>query len=160
MANVDNLTPFWGSWDVFDAASMDEFTELVEKYGDAAQRVINNVVHEEGAEEIKKEIARLLPASGRKWKGKGAPARSVMPAKFEQDEDLLAVTIAARGKYHYLYFPDDGSNTKRHAGNQEFMYRGADKAAPKVLELCLGRLINYPSAHALDSLETCLSPVL
>ncbi len=142
MGNIDNLYPFWGSWNVFEAGDMDEFIDLIGQYGDAAQRVINDVIHGEGAEEIKKEITRLLPASGRKWKGKGAPARTAMPGKFDQDEDLLSVTIAARDKYHYLYFPDDGSNTKRHAGNQQFMYRGADKAVPKVLELCLGRLIN------------------
>lgn len=142
MGNVDNLIPSGGKWDVFDAADMDEFTKMMDQYGDAAKKVINDVLHEEGAEVIKKEISRLLPSSGRRWKGKGAAARAVMPGKFDQDEELLAVTIAARGKYHYLYFPDDGSNTKRHVGNQQFMHRGAEKASPKVIELCLGRLIN------------------
>ena len=63
-----------------------------------------------------------------------------MPAAFNQDEDILTVTIAARGRYHYLYFPDDGSNTRRHVGNQEFMRRGAEAAAGKIIDICLGRL--------------------
>lgn len=141
MANVDNLMPTNHTWDVFDASGMDEFTDMLSQYGDAARKVINDTLHQEGAKEIKKEITRLLPASGRNWKGKGAPARSAMPAKFSQDDDLLAVTIAARGKYHYLYFPDDGSNTKRHVGNKQFMHKGAEKAAPKIIDLCLGKLI-------------------
>lgn len=142
MANVDNLVPSANrTWDVFDASDMDEFTGMMSRYGDAAKKVINDTLHQEGAKEIKKEITRLLPASGRSWKGKGAPARSAMPAKFSQDDDLLAVTIAARGKYHYLYFPDDGSNTKRHVGNKQFMHKGAEKAAPKIIDLCLGKLI-------------------
>ena len=103
MGHIDNLIPYWGSWDIFDASDMDEFTDMLSQYGDAAKKVINDTLHQEGAKEIKKEITRLLPASGRNWKGKGAPARSAMPAKFSQDDDLLAVTIAARGKYHYLY---------------------------------------------------------
>lgn len=142
MAYVENLMPYWGQWDIFDAGDLQEVTDLINQYGDGAQRVINDVIHEEGAQEIKKEITHLLPASGRRWKGKGAPARSAMPARFDQDDDLLAVTIAARGKYHYLYFPDDGTNTRKHVGNKRFMRKGAEKATPKIIDLCLGKLIN------------------
>ena len=81
MGTIDNLMPYWGQWDVFDAGDVEEFTSLMDQYGDAAQRVINNVLHKEGAQEIKKEITHLLPASGRNWKGKGASARSAMPGK-------------------------------------------------------------------------------
>ena len=140
--NVWNLMPYWGKWDAFDAEQVDGLVDLMEQYGDLAKKAINEILHEEGAEEIKKEITRLLPASGRRWKGKKRPARSAMPRGFDQDEDLLSVTIAARGGYSYLYFPDDGFNTKRHAGNQQFMYKGAEKATPKILEMCLGRLVN------------------
>lgn len=141
MAYVENLMPYWGQWDIFDAGDMEEFTSLMDQYGDAAQRVVNDVLHKEGAQEIKKQITHLLPASGRSWKGKGASAKAAMPGKFEQDDDLLAVTIAARGKYHYLYFPDDGSNTRKHVGNQRFMKKGAEKATSKIIDLCLGKLI-------------------
>ena len=95
----------------------------------------------EGAEEIKHRIAVILPRSGRTWKGKGAPASAAMPGRFSQDDEQLAVTIAARGKYHYLYFPDDGSNTRRHRGGQEFMRRGAEASASHVIDLCVGKLL-------------------
>lgn len=141
MENIDNLMPFKGNWNIFDAGDMDAFTRLMDQYGDAAMRAIDSILHEEGAEEIKKHIAQLLPESGRRWKRKGASAKAAMPRKFSQDNDILAVTIAARGKYHYLYFPDDGTNTERHVGNQRFMQKGAEKATPKIIELCLGKLI-------------------
>ena len=127
-------------WDVFDASEIDELAGIMEQHGTEAEKTIDTVIHGEGAQEIKERIASLLPESGRRWKGKGASARAAMPGKFQQDNDLLEVTIAARGKYHYLYFPDDGSNTKRHVGNQQFMKRGAEAAVPKIIEMCLGRL--------------------
>ena len=112
------------------------------KRGEGAGRIIDSVLHREGAEAIKQDITRLLPSSGRSWKGKGAPASAAMPGKFSQDNGTLSVTVAARGKYHYLYFPDDGSNTKRHAGNQQFMMRGAENASERIIEMCIGKLVD------------------
>ncbi len=143
-AQYMNLSKGWErnkGWDVLDASDVDQLQEIMEQYGESAERVINDVLHGEGAEEIKRQIARILPASGRHWAGKAAPARSAMPRKFDQDEDLLSVTIAARGRYNYLYFPDDGSNTRKHAGNQQFMLRGAERATEDIIEMCLGRLM-------------------
>lgn len=137
---VDKLTPSRG-WNVFDASQMEDLQQMIDQYGDDAQRVIDQVLHSEGAEEIKNQIARILPSSGRSWSGKKPAARSVMPGSFSQDNEMLAVTIAARGAYHYLYFPDDGSNTQHHAGNQQFMKRGAESASAKIIEMCLGKLV-------------------
>ena len=139
-----NLSRGWErnkGWDIFDAYDVAELFELFNRYGDASEKVINDVLHAEGAQEIKEQIARILPSSGRKWKGKRSPASSAMPGAFDQDNDILAVTIAARGGYSYLYFPDDGSNTVSHAGNQQFMRRGAEAATHKIIEMCLGKLV-------------------
>lgn len=134
-----------GGWFELNASDMDDFQKMMENYGDEALRAIENVIHNEGAEEIKNRIHLILPVSGRKrWQGenpKKPAAKTAMPGKFEQDNDLLAVTIAARGNYSYLYFPDDGSNTYHHAGNQQFMRRGAENAVDKIIELCTGRLV-------------------
>ena len=138
--NSFNLFLNRGSWNMYDAGTVDRITGAMEAYGAEAERVVNDVIHGEGALEIRRRIANLLPESGRKWRGKQRPARTAMPAAFDQDEDVLAVTIAARDHYHYLYFPDDGSNTRRHVGNQQFMLRGAEAAADKIIDICLGRL--------------------
>lgn len=127
-------------WFEFDAGSIDDLYETMVSYGAGSGQIIDKVLRTEGAEEIKKQIARLLPSSGRHWKGKAPAASSAMPGRFDQDNGELSVTIAARGKYHYLYFPDDGSNTRKHAGNKQFMLHGAEAAAPKVVELCVGKL--------------------
>lgn len=127
-------------WDILEAEDIKELSDIMQKYGVEAEKAIDSVLHQEGAEEIKKDIAKLLPASGRRWRGKSAPARSAMPGRFEQDNQMLSVTIAARGRYHYLYFPDDGSNTEHHRGNLRFMMRGAENATNKIIELCLGKL--------------------
>ena len=127
-------------WFEFDAGSIDDLYEKMVSYGTGSGQIIDKVLRSEGAEEIKKQIARLLPSSGRHWKGKAPAASSAMPGRFDQDNGELSVTIAARGKYHYLYFPDDGSNTRKHAGNKKFMLHGAEAAAPKVVEMCVGKL--------------------
>lgn len=50
------------------------------------------------------------------------------------------MTVSTTAKFRYLYFPDDGGNTKRHAGDQHFMFRGAQAAAPSVMERCVAAL--------------------
>ena len=127
-------------WFKLDATELDQLVQAMTEYEGKAGPVIDEVFHGPGAELIKENIAMLLPSSGRDWRGKGAAASAAMPARFSQDNDSLGVTIAARGKYGYLYFPDDGSNTKNHAGNQQFMMRGAENASTQIIDLCLGKL--------------------
>lgn len=134
--SMDNLSLGRGEWDVFDGGTIESQLQM---YKNAAS-VIDEVLKNEGATEIKKNITRLLPSSGRHWKGKGSSAIQVMPGKFEQRDSMLEVTIAAVGKYHYLYFPDDGTNTKKHAGEQHFMRRGAENTYNKIFYLCLRKL--------------------
>lgn len=122
-----------------DASGIDELEKIMSNYGSLALRTIDSVFHNEAAEEIKEKIKPLLPESGRKWKGKKTAAAHTQP--FTQDtSEMLAVTVVSRGYYHYLYFPDDGSNTIRHAGNQQFMKRGAESATDKIIELCIARV--------------------
>jgi hypothetical protein len=43
-------------------------------------------------------------------------------------------------KYQYLYFPDDGTNTTRHVGNQQFFRRGAEDASGEIVDACTEKL--------------------
>ena len=121
-----------------DAQELDKLQQKMEEYGEGAARQINDVLHGEGAKEINDQIMRILPASGRRWKGKKAPASAAQP--FAQEDGMLSVTIKTVNAYNYLYFPDDGSNTKKHAGNQQFMASGAENASNRIMELCIGHL--------------------
>jgi len=122
------------------AEALDSVAQAMEQYGAGAGQLIDSVLQTQGAQLIKEQIAMLLPSSGRTWKGKPAPASVAMPGKFTQSNGPLSVTISARGRYGYLYFPDDGTNTKRHAGNQQFMMRGAENATAQIVDLCIGKL--------------------
>ena len=129
-------------WFKTDFSEVEALQYTMQQFGAGAGQLIDQVIHGEGAEDIKEKIAPLIPRSGRTWARKGRPAASAMPRSFQQDNDELSVTIAARGKYHYLYFPDDGTNTRKHAGNLQFMRRGAEAAAETVINKCLKKLID------------------
>ena len=128
-------------WFTLDASELDKLQEAMNKSLLYPGPIVDSVLRNEGADLIKRNITMLLPTSGRKWKGKGRSAKAAMPASFKQEDGQLSVTIVERGKYHYLYFPDDGSNTIHHAGNQQFMRRGAEASSAKLIEMCVGRLL-------------------
>ena len=124
----------------------DQITRLqaaIQRYPGMAGKVIDQVLHEEGGPLIRDEIMRLLPESGRTWQGKRPAAKSAQP--FVQDNGSLSVTIRTKPAYHYLYFPDDGTSTKRHVGYQgkprEFMSQGAENKAAAILDKCIAQLI-------------------
>lgn len=54
----------------------------------------------------------------------------------------LSVVVRTKYGYHYLYFPDDGSNTERHEGNQQFMFKGAEGVADEVVNGIIDKLVN------------------
>ena len=118
---------------------LDELQKAMEDYGEGSRRIINDVLHGEGGLKIKDQIHMLIPSSGRSWRGKRAPAASADSLQ-QVNTEMMAVTIRSKTAYNYLYFPDDGSNTRKHAGNQQFFMRGAENASESVVELCLGKL--------------------
>ena len=126
-----------------DAKQLEALLSTMQLYGDNAGKTVDDVLHNEGAELIREEIMRLLPESGRKWKGKRTAAKQAQP--FTQKNESLAVTIKTRSAYHYLYFPDDGSNTRNHVGYKgkprEFMFHGAENQQSRIMDLCINRLI-------------------
>lgn len=122
-----------------DVSQHERLQRAMQEYGNQAGRTVDDVLHNEGGKLIQEEIMRLLPESGRTWKGKRTAAKRAQP--FTQKNESLAVTIKTKSPYHYLYFPDDGSNTKRHRGEQQFMYRGAENQTNRIMDLCINRLI-------------------
>jgi hypothetical protein len=121
-----------------ESEELDAIQEKMTEYGEGAAREINEVLHGEGAREINDKIMQLLPVSGRRWKGKKAAASEAQP--FTQEDGMLSVTIKTTNAYNYLYFPDDGTNTKKHIGNKQFMAAGAENTSERITELCIGRL--------------------
>ena len=72
-------------------------------------------------------------------KRKKKPAKVSQP--FREEQGNLYVVVKTKTPYNYLYFPDDGENTYRHNGDQEFMRRGAEEATEKIIDQCVSALV-------------------
>lgn len=125
-----------------DTKQWDSILNQVEKFSDGseAEKIINEYLAGEGGDTIKEGIHALLPVSGRKpWKGKRAAASSTDP--FIKKPGNLSVQIKTKNGYHYLYFPDDGSDTNRHYGNKQFMFQGAGNKSGEIANQIINKLI-------------------
>ena len=110
-------------------------------YESDAEKAINDVLHNQAGELIQDEIKLLMPKSHRTpWKGKKAPAKDSNSLRALKGN--LYVAISTTKPYQYLYFPDDGTNTQKHVGNQQFFLRGAENKKEEIIDLCVGRLVN------------------
>lgn len=127
-----------------DVAQAERLEKAMSNYAGLAGKTVDEVLHTQGGKIIQDEIMTLLPESGRMWNGKKTPAKRAQP--FTQENGSLSVTIKTKPAYHYLYFPDDGTNTRRHIGYKgkprEFMLHGAENKTEKIIDLCISRLID------------------
>lgn len=125
-----------------DYQELDKIENLFNEFPDTAKAAVNNVLHSDLAVDmVEDNIQPLLPSSGRHWKGKGAAASSTQPFRKGPNE-LLTLIVRSKTKYNYLYFPDDGSNTVHHMGNQHFMQHGAEDSLGAIADLCAANVIN------------------
>ena len=122
-----------------DASDFDRVMAAAKAFPGDAEQAINNVMHNEAGPLVYKRINPLIHPSGRTFKGHSASATASAWPMYDTGENL-AVTVKARSRYGYLYFPDDGSNTKRHAGQQHFFRRGAEAATTEIVDRCLTAL--------------------
>ena len=123
-----------------DFDNLDRVIINFQKTGYRAEKAINDVLHSYAGTAIEENIRPFMPESGRKpWEGKKKAAKQAKP--FKKIKGNLSVTVTTKTPYCYLYFPNDGSNTKRHRGNQQFMYKGVEQAAPDIIEQCTARII-------------------
>lgn len=125
-----------------DYQELDKIENLFNEFPDTAKAAVNNILHSDIAVDmVEDNIKPLLPSSGRHWKGKGAAAASTQPFRKGPNE-LLTLIVRSKTKYNYLYFPDDGSNTVHHMGNQHFMQHGAENSLGAIADLCAANVIN------------------
>lgn len=126
-----------------DTSDVERIADILARYQTAIEPVIHSYLAEHGLETIGTAITRLLPVSGRAWPGKRTGAKSAgYPNVFRSDLGLGSITVRTQPAYYYLYFPDDGGNSERHRGNQRFMLRGAEAAAPQLIDGICSRLIS------------------
>lgn len=122
----------------FKVDSSGELLNLMKNVEGNTEKVINDIFWNEAGPLINDEIVSLLPVSNRTWRGKKKSAKYAQP--FNQENKNLSVTVKTKFDYHYLYFPDDGTNTKGHAGEQYFMYEGALNKRSSIIERCIAEI--------------------
>lgn len=107
--------------------------DTIKEYQEGAEEKINQYLHGKGYSMFDRAIHNAMPVSGRKWKGKKAAAKDAKSLQDKNKSDNLSVTIRAKTAYGYLYFPNDGSNTERHFGNQQFFQKGVEEKADEAV---------------------------
>ena len=123
-----------------DGDDLERLQKTIKNFPGDAEKAINEVLHDEGSQQIQKAVRNLMPVSGREWKGKKTAAKS---AKSLTDlKGNLFVWVKTTNNYHYLYFPDDGTNTRRHVGNQQFFLKGAESQQETIVDLCIKKLVD------------------
>ena len=118
----------------------EKLLEAMKAYQGDVETTINDVLHNQGGELIQGSIQRFIPVSNKTWKGKAPAAKK--SKSLQNINENLAVTVTTTKKYQYLYFPDDGTNTRRHIGNQRFFEKGGEAVKDEIIERCISKLIN------------------
>lgn len=126
-----------------DAKELERLHNTIKNFPGVAEQSINSVLYEEAPSIISDAITLLMPVSGANWKGKKGAAKFSKSVKERPSERRnLSIVVGTVQDYHYLYFPDDGSNTTRHVGNQQFFSRGGEASTREVVDRCINRLID------------------
>ena len=123
-----------------EAQEFERLQTAIKNFPGDAETAINEVLHGEGSQLIKDSIKNLMPVSGREWKGKKAAAKSAN--SLTDMKGNLYVETKSTSSYNYLYFPDDGTNTKKHAGNQQIFLKGAEAEQETIIDLCINKMVN------------------
>lgn len=117
----------------------DRLLQAMKDYAGSVEEAINDVLHSEIGDIAQTEIKRLMPVSGKHWNGKKAAAKT--SNSLRNINENLAVTVSTQKAYQYLYFPDDGTNTRRHIGDQRFFARGGENIQGEIIDRCTDKLI-------------------
>lgn len=123
-----------------DWKDLEKLETAMRAYQGNVEDTVNDVLHNEAGQLIHDEIKRLIPTSDKTWKDKKAAAKKTNSLAIVGGE--LSVTVTTKKAYQYLYFPDDGTNTYRHVGNQRFFASGGENQKEEIINRCIKRLVN------------------
>ncbi len=124
-----------------NVSEFDRLHQAMKDFQGNVENTINDVLHNEAAPIIQDSVRNLIPVSGRTWKGKKRGAKASKSSLKNVNENL-AITVKNSKSYQYLYFPNDGTSTKKHVGNQQFFEKGGEAVQEEIIERCIRKLIN------------------
>lgn len=124
-----------------DQSDFDRLAEAMKKAADNAEKAVTDSLN---STEVKKilmnSITNLTPVSSAKiasWH----PVHAKEAKPYTSKKENLSITIKSKKQFGYLYFPDDGSNTKNHVGMQQFMIKGAEQVKDSVIDIVINKII-------------------
>lgn len=120
-----------------DFSGFEKLQQAMQGFQGDTETTINDVLHNYAGDRAQKDIILLMPVSNKK---NGVHAKH--SDSLQNITGNLSVTVTTKGKFGYLYFPDDGTNTRRHVGNQQFFKRGGETAMDDIVGRCIEKLIN------------------
>lgn len=121
-------------------SDVDRLLKTMEQYPEKAEETINDVLHNEIGDLAQTEIKRLMPVSNKRWRGKAPAAKT--SNSLRNIHGNLSETVTTSKQHQYLYFADDGTNTRRHIGNQRFFERGGENVQGEIIDRCINKLTN------------------
>ena len=124
-----------------DTKEIERLHNAIRNFPGKAEESINDIFHNDAPPMVEETVKLLMPMSGRSWAGKIPAARTSKSLTKETDRNL-SFAVKTTGKYHYLYFPDDGSNTRRHVGNQQFFKRGGEMRQHEIVDRCIVKIVD------------------
>ena len=121
-------------------SDVERLHKAMEEFQGDTEATINDVLHNEAGDLAQEAIKKLMPVSGKHWRGKKPAAKR--SKSLQNVPGNLSVTVTTKKNWGYLYFPDDGTNTRRHVGNQQFFRRGGENVQDEIAERCINKLVN------------------
>lgn len=120
-------------------ADVDNLVGALKNYPGNAEEAINDVLHSDEVARLAQDaIKRFMPVSGKTWRGKAGAAKT--SNSLRNTNENLSTTVRTSKAHQYLYFPDDGSTTRRHIGNQRFFAKGGEAVQGEIIERCIEKL--------------------
>ena len=116
--------------------AVEEVGKALAEYSGNTEDAINEVFHSEEVNTLAQNAIKALMPRSNKKKGRHA----IDSNSLRKLDGNLSVTIRTQKAFQYLYFADDGTNTRRHIGNQQFFARGGENVKGEIIERCIEKL--------------------
>lgn len=116
--------------------AVEEVGKALAEYAGNTEDAINEVFHSEEVNTLAQNAIKALMPRSNKKKGRHA----IDSNSLRKLDGNLSVTIRTQKAFQYLYFADDGTNTRRHIGNQQFFARGGENVKGEIIERCKEKL--------------------
>lgn len=114
----------------------EELEKALAEYSGNTEEAINEVLHSEEINTLAQNAIKTLMPRSNKKKGRHAKDSNSL-GKLDGN---LSLTVRATKAFQYLYFADDGTNTRRHIGDQRFFERGGEEVQGDIVQRCIDKL--------------------